>query len=362
MPQSLGSSNYDHRTPERLGVLLVNLGTPAAPTPVAVRRYLSQFLSDPRVIDYPRWLWLPILHGVILRLRPRKSAHAYQQIWTPQGSPLLLHTQALAQALHTRLQSDLHSDAQLALGMSYGEPSIASALSQLRQANVRKLLVLPLYPQYSSSTTAAVFDAIARELNSWRWLPEMRFVNQYHDDTAYIAALAQSLLMHWQDHERNHLLLSFHGLPKRYLLEGDPYHCQCLKTARLLAERLQLKDDDWSVSFQSRVGREQWLSPYTDQTLLRYAQQGRKRVTLMCPGFAVDCLETLEEIAIRNCHDFLSAGGEQFDYVPALNADAGHVAVLSQLIVRHTQGWLPLRTPDATAVQRAEQLSALQQL
>ncbi|HVY21887.1 MAG TPA: ferrochelatase [Steroidobacteraceae bacterium] len=358
MPPSSSNHAYDHHTPESLGVLLVNLGTPSAPTTAAVRRYLKQFLSDPRVIDYPRWLWWPILHGIILRIRPRKSAHAYQQIWTDKGSPLLMHTNALAGALHEQLKSAVHTDVQLAVGMTYGEPSIAHALVQLQQANVRKLIVLPLYPQYSVSTTASVFDAVSKALKKTFWLPELRFINNYHDDEQYIAALAQSVVTHWQKNERNHLLLSFHGLPQRYLYQGDPYHCHCLKTARLVAEKLHLKENEWTVSFQSRVGREQWLQPYTDQTLLRFAREGIKRVTVMCPGFAVDCLETLEEIAIRNKEDFLAAGGESFAYIPALNDDASHVQVLSGLIRRHVQGWLPLSKPDVTIANKANELAA----
>jgi len=339
MPTYLGTTDYDHRLPERLGVLLVNLGTPDAPTPQAVRRYLKQFLSDPRVIETPRWLWWLILNGVILRIRPRKSAHAYSQVWTPQGSPLLVNTTALAKGIHERLRAELHADVQVAVGMTYGSPSITQALEQLHQANVRKLLVLPLFPQYSASTAGSVFDALSKELQRWRWLPELRFITHYHDDDTYIAALASSVEQHWQTHDKYHLLLSFHGLPKSYLLKGDPYYRQCLKTASLLAEKLQLKEDEWTATFQSRVGREEWLRPYTDETLLKYAQQGPKRITALCPGFATDCLETLEEIAIRNRQDFLQAGGEVFDYVPALNASAEHVAVLSQLIQQHTQGW-----------------------
>lgn len=339
--QYLGAADYDHRTPERMGVLLVNLGTPAAPTTAAVRRYLKEFLSDPRVIEYPRWRWWPILHGVILRIRPAKSAHAYRQIWTEQGSPLLVNSRLLAGKLHEQLRSHLHQDVQVALAMTYGAPSIDQALTQLHRANVRKLLVLPLYPQYSSSTTGSAFDAVTRVLRTWRWLPELRFITQYHDHPAYIAALANAIDARWRESERSHLLLSFHGLPQRYLLNGDPYHCQCFKTARLVAEKLQLQADEWSVGFQSRVGREEWLRPYTDALLHRYAQQGPRRITVACPGFASDCLETLEEIALRNREDFLKAGGERFDYVPALNAADSHVQALLEVVRRHSQGWLP---------------------
>lgn len=336
MSSNTHHSTYDHQSPEKLGVLLVNLGTPSAPTTSAVRRYLCEFLSDPRVIDYPRWLWLPILHGVVLRVRPPKSAHAYQQIWTERGSPLLVHTNELASALRAELKQQ---NIEVVVGMTYGEPSIQQALTDLQQSNVRKIFVLPLYPQYSVSTTASVFDAVARSLKKTFWLPELRFVNNYHDDEHYIAALAQSVTTHWQTHERNHLLMSFHGLPQRYLYQGDPYHCHCLKTGRLLAERLQLKQDEYTVSFQSRVGREQWLQPYTDQTLLNFPKQGIKRVSVLCPGFAVDCLETLEEIALRNKEDYLKAGGESFNYIPALNSTQQHVQALLSLVRQHMQAW-----------------------
>ena len=349
-------SSYDHQSPERLGVLLVNLGTPTAPTISAVRKYLREFLSDPRVIDYPRWLWLPILHGVILRVRPAKSAHAYRQVWTEHGSPLLVHTQALATALRVKLQQS-NVNLQLAVGMTYGEPSIKHALQQLLQANVRKILVLPLFPQYSVSTTASVFDAVAKAINKSFWIPELRFINNYHDDALYISALAQSVTSHWQQHGRKHLLMSFHGLPRRYLYLGDPYHCHCLKTARLLAETLRLSESEWSVSFQSRVGREQWLQPYTEKTLQEFPKKGIKQISALCPGFAVDCLETLEEIAIRNREDFLAAGGESLDYIPALNSSASQVQLLSNLISRHVQGWQE-KQADATVAAKANQLAA----
>lgn len=359
MTTYLGSPNYDHHTPDRIGVLLVNLGTPDAPDTRSVRRYLSQFLSDPRVIEYPRWLWALILHGIILRVRPARSAHAYQQVWTDQGSPLLVNSQRLTDKLSRYLSQQLHPQCQVVLGMSYGEPSVSRALDQLREAQVRKLIVLPLYPHYSGSTTGSVFDAVTSQLQHWRWVPALQFITQYHDDPAYIAALANSVRQHWQTHGKQHLLLSFHGLPKRYLMNGDPYHCQCYKTGRLLAEHLHLGKEEWSVSFQSRVGREEWLRPYTDELLLNFASHGPKRVSVLCPGFAADCLETIEEIALRNREDFLKAGGEAFDYIPALNDSADHVELLGQLIARHAQAWLPLseRTNSATL---AKQLGATQ--
>lgn len=337
MPDYIGDSSFQHGSPDRLGVLLVNLGTPDGPDPGSVRRFLAQFLWDPRVVEAPRWLWWLALHGVILRIRPSKSAHAYQQIWTPTGSPLLIHSTALAKGVGDALRARL--DAVVALGMSYGSPSIPSALEQLRAQGVRRLIVLPLYPQYSCSTTASVFDRVTRELQRWRWVPELRFIGSYHDDAGYIHALADSIERHWRTHQKHPLLFSFHGVPKRYLLAGDPYHCQCLKTARLVAQSLSLTEQEWSVSFQSQVGREEWLRPYTDEHLLEFAKNGPKRVTVVCPGFATDCLETLEEIALRNREAFLATGGEAYDYVPALNAEEAHVATLANLISRHAQGW-----------------------
>jgi ferrochelatase len=341
-----GNRDHDHGSLSRLGVVLVNLGTPAAPTVRAVRRYLAEFLSDPRIIEGPaalRWL---LLHGVILRVRPRLAAHAYQQVWTDGGSPLLVHSSALAAGVRAAVANE---GVDVELAMRYGEPSLAVALERLRARNAQRLLVLPLYPQYSSTTTGSVFDRVFDVLARWRWIPELRLVNHYHDDDAYLAAIADSIARHWQTHGRKHLLFSFHSIPRRYFAAGDPYHCQCLATARGVAERLRLADSDWAVSFQSRFGREPWLEPYTDATLRRYAHEGRTAVTLVCPGFATDCLETLEEIALRNRADFLSAGGVEFDYVPCLNAAPEHAALLARLIRRHAQGWPDYTPHDAAA-------------
>ena len=272
MASYLGEPAYEHGSDAASGVLLVNLGTPDAPTPAAIRRFLAEFLWDPRVVEAPRWLWWLALHGVILRIRPARSAHAYRQIWTPEGSPLLLHTRALVDRVRASLQRQL--PAAVTLGMSYGSPGIPDALEQLRSAGVRKLIVLPLYPQYSGTTTASVFDRVTSELQRWRWVPELRFIGNYHDEPAYIDAIAASIREHGRTRERGHLLFSFHGVPRRYLLAGDPYHCQCLKTARLVADRLGLDASAWTVSFQSQVGREEWLRPYTDETLAGMARAG----------------------------------------------------------------------------------------
>lgn len=350
MASYVGEAAYQHGSPAATGALLVNLGTPDAPTPAAVRRFLAEFLWDPRVVEAPRWLWWLALHGVILRIRPSRSAHAYRQIWTPQGSPLLLHTRALVDRVRGALQSRLPTT--VALGMTYGSPSIPDALEQLQRAGVRQLVVLPLYPQYSGTTTASVFDRVTSQLRRWRWVPELRFIGNYHDEPAYIDAIAASIRDHWRTHERGHLLFSFHGVPRSYLLAGDPYHCQCLKSARLVAERLELEASAWSVSFQSQVGREEWLRPYTDETLLRMAREGQRRVSVVCPGFATDCLETLEEIAIRNRALFMAAGGEFYDYIPALNAGDAHTELLCELIARHARGW-PAAEPAAAGLEES---------
>jgi ferrochelatase len=331
---------------------LVNLGTPDGPDPVSVRRFLAQFLWDPRVIEVPRPLWWLILHGVILRLRPRKSAHAYQQIWTAQGSPLMVHSRALADRVQQGLRDRGHPDVTVALAMSYGSPSIPATLEALHRGGVRRLLVLPLYPQYSATTTASVFDRVTGTLQGYRWVPEVRFIHQYHDEPRYIDALARGIRDHWQTHARHHLLFSFHGVPRSYLLAGDPYYCHCMKTARLLASALDLLDGEWSVSFQSQVGRAEWLRPYTDEVLVDYAKGDKRAVTVVCPGFATDCLETLEEIAIRNRALFFASGGTAYDYVPALNAQPEHADVLIDLIERHTEGWVQSTTADDLALTR----------
>jgi ferrochelatase len=325
-------SNQVLKPGAKVGVLLANLGTPDAPTPKAVRRFLAEFLSDPRVIDYPRLLWLPILYGVILQIRPRKSAHAYQQIWTPEGSPLLIESRKLAAALQLAA-----GEFKIALGMTYGNPSIASALRELQAANVERIVVVPLYPQFSLTTTASVFDRVETEVNSWRTLPSIQRVEHYYGEPKYLDALAQSIREYWQAHPRKHLLFSFHGIPQRYVDNGDPYYDHCMATARGATERLQLAASDWSVAFQSRVTRERWLEPYTDKTLIQYAKSGPKDVAVVCPAFATDCLETLEEIAIRNREDFLAAGGASLDYIPALNAHPAHIEMFLHL-VRATGG------------------------
>jgi len=338
--EGVAAERHLHAAQGRIGVLLCNLGTPDAPTAAAVRRYLGQFLADPRLIELPRWLWLPVLHGIILNLRPRRSAHAYSRIWTAEGSPLMAFSIAQHAALETRLQSLYPDRVQVALAMRYGNPSIADALATLRDADVRRVLVLPLYPQYSGPSSGSVFDAVSQTLQRWRWVPDVRFIASYHDDPGYLAAVAASITAHWQQAGRGErLYFSFHGLPHKYFLQGDPYFCHCHGSARLIAARLGLRDDEWQVVFQSRFGRTRWLEPYADRTWAAAARAGVKRVDVVCPGFAVDCLETLEEIALQNREAFIAAGGTDLCYIPALNATARHIDALSDLIVRNLAGW-----------------------
>ena len=336
-----GERGYAHDAPERIGVLIANLGTPDEPTTPAVRRYLREFLSDPRVIEMPKLTWWLVLNGIILRLRPKRSAAAYATVWGEQGSPLLRislgQRDALAGQLERRAPGGVFT---VALGMRYGSPAIATALDELRARGVRRLLVLPMYPQYSATTVASVFDALADELRRVRWLPDLRFVSHYHDHDGYLDALAESVREDWQRNGRGErLLLSFHGIPQRYFAAGDPYHCECHKTARLLAKRLDLGTDQCFVSFQSRVGREAWLKPYTDKLLEEWGAAGVGRVDVLCPGFSADCLETLEEIALQNDELFREAGGGGLHYIPALNDRPSHVAALADLVMSNTSGW-----------------------
>ncbi len=339
------------------GVLLVNLGTPAAPTPRAVRRYLAQFLSDRRIVELPRWLWWPVLHGVILRLRPRQSAALYAKVWTAEGSPLATGTAALAAGLQESIRAQRPGPILVRHAMRYGEPAIGPVLREMAAAGMRRLLVLPLFPQYSGTTTASVMDAIGQELASWRRVPDLRFIAGYHADAAWIEALARSVEAHWQRAGRApRLLLSFHGIPERYARAGDPYPDQCRASARRLRERLGLAEDAVIVAFQSRVGRTRWTGPYTEDLLEALPREGVRHLQVLCPGFAIDCLETLEEIAIRNHARFLRAGGERFEYIPALNAGAAHVEALGGRILREGQGWPefdPAWDPQRAAAQRA---------
>lgn len=359
MTRSADLKTFEHGQEPSTGILLANLGTPDAPSPKALRRYLGEFLWDRRVIEIPRPLWWLILHGIILRVRPAQSARKYQKIWTEQGAPLLAISRRQAQAVTKGLEQSCAGPVRVALGMRYGNPSIACALRELRDAGIRRLLVLPLYPQYSAATTGSAFDAISRELGSWRWIPELRMIGSYHDDPGYIQALTQTVLDTWAWHgQADRLLFSFHGLPRRNLLAGDPYHCLCHKTARLVAERLGLESHQWAVSFQSRFGRAEWLKPYTSELLSEWGRAGVNSVQVICPGFAADCLETLEEIAGENRDYFLQAGGERFHYIPALNDQPRHIQALVALILAHGSGWLEIQSAvDSVEAARKRQIS-----
>lgn len=318
--------------PIRRAVLLVNLGTPSAPAASALRRYLAQFLADRRVVELPRLIWFPVLYGIILPLRAPRSAAAYRTIWTERGSPLRVLSEDLAEGLRERLAGQ----AEVVLAMRYGEPSVATQLRALRERGLDELLVLPLYPQYSGTTTASVFDAVTAELGLWRRWPRLHLVDAYHEEHAWIAAVCDKIRAHRvRQVESAHLLFSFHGIPQDCVDKGDPYAAQCHASARAIAARLGLDEADWSLSFQSRLGKAQWLAPYTDRTVRDLARRGVRHLDVVCPGFAVDCLETLEEIAMQNAGFFREAGGEALRYIPALNADAAHVDALAAVVERH---------------------------
>ena len=352
-------NGFQHTQPDRTGILLVNLGTPDAPDRASVRRYLKEFLWDPRVVEMPRPIWWLVLNLVILNTRPSRSAKAYEKVWTEQGSPLLSISREQELALRHAVQERHGDEVCVALAMRYGSPSIKQGLEKLREQGARRVLVLPLYPQYSATTTASIFDEVTAQLRRWRWLPELRFINHYHDEPAYIAALADSIRNWRADHgEADKLLLSFHGIPQDYFEKGDPYFCECQKTGRLLAEALGLNEDQWQLTFQSRLGPKQWLQPYTDQTLEKMAGDGVKSVQVVCPGFSADCLETLEEVAMENRDIFLEAGGERYEYIPCLNAQPPHIDMLANLVDRHLGGWTLATEDTRERVELARKLGA----
>lgn len=323
------------------GVLLVNLGTPEAPTASAVRKYLAEFLWDSRVVDVARPLWWLILHGVILRIRPARVAKAYASVWRDDGSPLMHFSLLQQQALKKALSQQYDCEIPVALAMTYGQPDMEQAGRSLRQSGVSNMLVLPLYPQYSASTTAAVFDRLAKGLKACPHLPGMRWINSYYNHPLYIQALAQSVRDYWQAHGRgDRLMMSFHGIPQRYEDNGDPYPAQCRETAHLLAAELRLQPEQWICSFQSRFGREEWVKPYTDHTLKAWGAEKAGRVDIISPAFAVDCLETLEELDVENRHLYLEAGGREYHYIPCLNDREDHIRMMVELVMANTAGWL----------------------
>ena len=377
---------YRHGTPSRTGILLINLGTPDAPTAAAVKTYLREFLGDPRVVEIPRALWWAILNGIILNTRPKKSAEKYAQIWTKEGSPLLVHTQRQAKLLRGYLGESLkpalaptlsHGASPLPnplphtgegamvkdivlieYAMCYGNPSVASALEKLRQQNCGRILILPLYPQYAASSTASAMDAVFNALRKMRNMPEIRSVRSFHDHPGYIAALAQNVRDDWMQNGRpDVLVMSFHGVPRHTLDKGDPYHCECQKTGRLLAEALELKPDQYRISFQSRFGRAEWIKPYTAATLEELGKQGVGRVDAICPGFVGDCLETLEEIAMEGKASFLGAGGREFHYIPCLNERDDWIRALSHIVSENLQGWIATEEKEACAASRNRALA-----
>lgn len=343
MAKYIGLTEYSHEEkPESIGILLVNLGSPTAPTTPAVRKYLSEFLSDTRMIEIPKPIWWCILHGIILRVRPKQSAKAYASIWTDQGSPLIAYSQRICEKLQEQFKiTHPNQTIHVISAMRYGSPSIEAGIAKLHALHAKRVFILPQFPQYSAVTSASVFDKVSNVYGKYRWLPEIRFLNQYADHTQYITTLCGHLHAYWQQHSRSDLLLfSYHGLPKRNLRLGDPYYCYCQKTTRLIAEKLNLNKNQYRSVFQSRFGRAEWLKPYCEETLIELAKAGHKSIDIICPGFSADCLETLEEISIRYQETFIAAGGKQLRYIPALNDSPCQIQMFKKIISEHCHDWL----------------------
>ncbi len=367
---NLPEPEFTHGTQNSTGILLINLGTPDEPTPSAVRRYLKQFLSDARVVEIWKPLWWLILNGIILNVRPKKTAKKYEGIWMKEGSPLRVYTQRQAQMLRGHLGEQFKAPLRVEAAMRYGNPSIESAVVKLKAAHCDNILVLPLYPQYAASTTASTFDEIGRVMMRVRNMPGIRFVRSFHDHPAYIKAVAKNVLAQWTligrpDFSKDKLLMTFHGLPRFHLDRGDPYHCQCYKSARLIAKELGLSESDYVVTFQSRFGKAEWLQPYTDKTLEKLGGAGIRRIDVICPGFSADCLETLEEIADEGRETFLHAGGKEFQYIPVANDSEAYVAALAEVARDHLAGWVDAgwdrdaaNAENAASAQRAKAAGA----
>ena len=339
MVKYIGESDYKHGSKDNTGILLTNLGTPDAPTAKAVKPYLLEFLSDTRVIEILKILWQIILRGITLQIRPSRSAKIYKSVWTKEGSPLLKISKKQIYLVKEKLRK-VYPNTVFSLAMRYGNPSIESALMELKKNNVRRLLVLPLYPQYCAATTASTFDSVTKVLQKWRWIPELRFINQYFEEENYIKALADSIQQFWSKKgQPQKIIFSYHGIPKKYHTKGDPYHCFCLKTTRLVKEYMKLDDDKVFTTFQSRFGRQEWLQPYTSQTLQELPGKDIKKIHIISPGFSADCLETLEELEVENREYFMKAGGEEYDYIPCLNDNPLHIEMIAHLLHKHTQGW-----------------------
>ncbi len=326
------TENPHNRFNKKTAILLTNLGSTDAPTAPAVRRYLSEFLSDPRIVEIPRLIWMCILHGIILRIRPKRSAHAYASIWTEQGSPLMVISKQQRDALSDKLKAIGYSETDVVLAMRYGNPSIKDGLREIREKGITRIVVFPLYPQYSSPTTGSTFDAVSAELRQWRWVPELHFISGYHKHPLFVKAIADQIADHLQSHQPERILFSYHGMPKRFLEQGDPYHCFCQQTTRLVMEQLDYPKEQVITCFQSRFGKAEWLQPYTDATLESLPTQGIKNISIISPAFSADCLETLEELQVENKDIFTDAGGETYHYIPALNAQDNHIDMMVSVL------------------------------
>ena len=331
----LGEQNFEHDSSEKIGVLLCNLGTPDSFQTGDVRKFLKEFLSDGRVVEIPKFIWWFILNGIILIFRPKKSALLYESVWTKEGSPLLVYSEKLV----SKLLKELPNNYEIELAMRYGNPSIEEGLIALKNKNCRNLIVLPLFPQYSGTTTGSVFDEVSRVLSKWRWVPNLNFINSYHDDEGYIIALSDSIKEKLENESPQKIVFSYHGIPKRNFIKGDPYHCLCKKTTRLVAERLGLNEDKYITTFQSRFGRAEWLKPYTSETMENLPSENIKNILVVAPGFSVDCLETIEEIDDENKEIFIDAGGEKFGYIPCLNDSQQHIKFIKDFLQKQTYIW-----------------------
>ena len=334
-----GEKDYKHSSNENLGILITNLGTPEKPTKKKIRIFLKEFLSDPRVIEVPKLIWQIILRLIILNLRPQKVAKLYKSIWKKEGGPLLVMLEKQKRGIKKILQKNL-KNVKVEIGMRYGNPNVKLGLEKLRKQRCRRILVLPLYPQYCAATTGSTFDKVTEVLRRWRWIPEIRFVNNYFENPLYINCLIKSIRDSWKKLGKSQkLIFSYHGIPKKYLLNGDPYHCFCQKTTRLVVEKMKLKKEEYITTFQSRFGPEEWLKPYTDKTLKELPSKGIKKIHILSPGFSSDCLETLEELEVENKENFISSGGKKYNYIKCLNDDPQHLNMFAMLILKHTRGW-----------------------
>ncbi len=349
--------NYSHGDEREIGILLVNLGTPDAPTTSAVRTYLAEFLADPRIVEIPRVIWWIILNLIILNIRPKKSRDLYKKIWLKDGSPLLVISKKIVNKIKNSKNISCRKNLSIDLAMRYGNPSIKKALENFKKNNINKLAIIPMFPQYSAATTASIFDEISSEIKTWRNIPDVRFLSTYHDNTNYIEACASKIKSFWGKQKKSKkLVFSFHGLPQVNLHKGDPYYCYCQKTARMIAFELKLNENDYIVTFQSRFGKQVWLKPYTDEVLTNLAKEGVDSIDIFCPGFLCDCLETLEEINMQSRENYILCGGKTFNYIPALNDSDENIKSMEQIILREISGW------DNTIINSTENLEITKKL